>query len=201
MRLHGVGPGAETAGSLTSVLGENLPLEILSFSASRMAYFDSGSSISLMEMSSMHQLSATSLASFDMASVVGAVAPSFGARRAREFELTKKTTLKAARVFLALSFSLFAIQNLRSRSYPEGGKLEKEGVHPPSLASTSRAFTHRKRVSPIGEPAAVLCGPRSPRRPAGQFERSRRVTDRATAPRDPRESRPAVDAPVGTSEA
>ena len=58
------------SGSLTSVLGENLPLEILSFSASRMAYFDSGSSISLMEMSSMHQLSATSLASFDMASVV-----------------------------------------------------------------------------------------------------------------------------------
>ena len=98
MRLHGVGPGAETAGSLTSVLGENLPLEILSFSASRMAYFDSGSSISLMEMSSMHQLSATSLASFDMASVVGAVAPSFGARRAREFELTKKTTLKAASI-------------------------------------------------------------------------------------------------------
>jgi hypothetical protein len=36
-----------------------------------------------MEMSSMHQLSATSLASFDMASVVGAVAPSIGARRAR----------------------------------------------------------------------------------------------------------------------
>lgn len=198
MRLHGVGPGAETAGSLTSVLGENLPLEILSFSASRMAYFDSGSSISLMEMSSMHQLSATSLASFDMASVVGAVAPSFGARRAREFELTKKTTLKAASI-LFLTLCLFAIQNLRSR-YPEDGKLEKEGVHPPSLASTSRAFTHRKRVSPIGEPAAVLCGPRSPRRPAGQFERSRRVTA-ATAPRDPRESRPAVDAPVGTSEA
>ena len=197
MRLHGVGPGAETAGSLTSVLGENLPLEILSFSASRMAYFDSGSSISLMEMSSMHQLSATSLASFDMASVVGAVAPSFGARRAREFELTKKPTLKAASIFWLSVYS--AIRNLRSR-YPEGGKLEKEGVHPPSLASTSRAFTHRKRVSPIGEPAAVLCGPRSPRRPAGQFERSRRVTA-ATAPRDPRESRPAVDAPVGTSEA
>ena len=199
MRLHGVGPGAQTAGSLTSVLGENLPLEILSFSASRMAYFDSGSSISLMEMSSMHQLSATSLASFDMASVVGAVAPSFGARRAREFELTKKTNPKSCEYFW-LSLSVYsAIRNLRSR-YPEGGKLEKEGVHPPSLASTSRAFTHRKRVSPIGEPAAVLCGPRSPRRPAGQFERSRRVTA-ATAPRDPRESRPAVDAPVGTSEA
>ena len=103
MRLHGVGPGAETDGSLTSVLGENLPLEILSFSASRMAYFDSGSSISLMEMSSMHQLSATSLASFDMASVVGGIAPSIGARRARKFELTKKTTLKAA----SISGSLF----------------------------------------------------------------------------------------------
>ena len=99
MRLHGVGPGAETAGSLTSVLGENLPLEILSFSASRMAYFDSGSSISLMEMSSMHQLSATSLASFDMASVVGAVAPSIGARRARKFELTKKTNPKSFKYF------------------------------------------------------------------------------------------------------
>ena len=57
---------------LTLVVGENSPLEILSLSASRMAYLASTSSTLLCEMSSMHQSSAVSVASCEwcMASVV-----------------------------------------------------------------------------------------------------------------------------------